>query len=80
MGTRVRLAVSAAVRAHGWFDRHSAVGSHSTGCLPSSPVYGYGLGAGSLIGALRCSRETALRTTLFHLSTTLVLISIRLST
>ena len=74
----MRLAISAVVRAHGWSGRHSAVGSHSAGCLPSSPVYG--LGAGSLIGALRCSRETALRTTLFHLSTTLVLISIRLST
>ena len=73
----MRLAISAAVRAHGWFGRHSAVGSHSAGCLPSSPVYG--LGAGSLIGALRCSRETAPRTALFHLST-LVFISIRLST
>jgi len=80
LGTRVRLAISAVVRAHGWSGRHSAVGTHSAGGLPSRPVYGYGLGAGSLIGALRCSRETALRTTLFHLSTTLVLISIRLST
>ena len=76
----MRLAISAAVRAHGWFGRHSAVGSHSAWCLPLSPVYVYGLGAGSLIGALRCSRETALRTTLFHLSTKPVLISIRLYT
>ena len=77
MGTRVRGAVRVALRAHGWFGRPSAVGTHSAGCLPSSPVYRFG--AGSLIGALRCSRDTALRTTLFYLSTTLVLMSIHLS-
>ena len=77
MGTRVRGAVRVALRAHGWFGRPSAVGTHSAGCLPSSSLYGFG--AGSLAGALLCSRDTALPTTLFHLSKTLVLMSIRLS-
>jgi len=74
----VRGAVRVALRAHGWFGRPSAVGTHSAGCLSSSPVYRFG--EGSLIGALRCSRDNALPTTLFYLlSTTLVLISIHLS-
>ena len=59
-----------------WFP--SAVGTHSQGYLPLTLLYSFG--AGSLAGAIRCSCDTALRTTLFHLSTTLVLISIRLST
>ena len=73
MGTRVRGAIRAALRAHGWFGRPSAIGTHSAGYLPSRLLYGFG--AGSLVGALRCSRDTALHTTLFYLSTTLVLIS-----
>jgi len=73
----VRGAIRAALRAHGWFGRPSAVGTHSAGCLPSSSLCGFGVG--SLVGALRCSCDTALRTTLFYLSTTLVLMSIRLS-
>ena len=73
MGTRVRGAIRAAVRAHGWFGLPSAVGTHYVGCLPSSSLYGFG--AGSLVGALRCSGDTILRTTLFYLSTTLVLVS-----
>ena len=77
MGTRVRGATRAALRAHGWFGRPSAVGTHFAGCLPSSSLYGFG--AGSLVGALRCSRDTALSTTIFYLSTALVLISIHLS-
>ena len=67
-----------ALRAHGWFGRPSAVRTHSARCLPSSSVYGFGEGS-LVVGALRCSRDTALRITLFYLSTTLVLISIRLS-
>ena len=48
--------------------------------MTSSWPFVYGFGEGSLVvGALRCSRDTALRITLFYLSTTLVLISIRLS-
>ena len=65
-----------ALRAHGWFGRPSAVRTHSARCLPSSPVYRFG--AGSLVGALRCSRDTTLSATIFYLSTTLVLISIHL--
>ena len=74
MGTRVRGAIRAALRARGWFGRLSAIRTHSARYLPSSLVHG--IGAGSLVGALRCSRDTALCTTLFYLSTTLVLISI----
>ena len=74
MGTRVRSAIRAALRAHRWFGRASAVGTYSAGCLPSSSLHG--IGAGSLVGALRCLRDTALSTTLFYLPTTLVLISI----
>jgi len=88
LGTCVRGATRAALRAHGWFGRPSAVGTHFAGCLPSSSLYGFG--AGSLVGALRCSRDTAprttifylstaLSTTIFYLSTALVLISIHLS-
>ena len=73
MGTRVRGAIRAALRARGWFGRLSAIETHSAGYLPSSLLYGFW--AGSLVGALRCSRDTALSTTLFYLSTTLVLIS-----
>ena len=72
-GYSVRGAIRAALRAHGWFGRPSAMGTHSAGYLPSSLLHG--IEAGSLVGALRCSRDTALRTTLFYLSTKLVLIS-----
>jgi len=61
-----------------WFGRPSAVGTHSAGCLPSSPLYGFG--AGSLVGVLRCSRDTAPRTYLILLVYyTSTLITIRLS-
>ena len=73
LGTRVRGAIRAALRACGWFGRLSAIGTHSARYLPSSLVHG--IGAGSLVGALRCSRDTALSTILFYLSTTLILIS-----
>ena len=69
----MRGAIRAALRAHGWFGRPSAIGTHSARYVPSRFLQG--IGAGSLVGALRCSRDTALRTTLFYLSTTLVLIS-----
>jgi len=59
----VRGAIRAVLRAHEWFGRPSAVGTHSAGCLPSSPLYSFG--AGSLVGALRCSRDAALRTAFF---------------
>ena len=77
MGTRVRGAIRAALRAHGWFGRPSAVGTLCERYVPSRFLHD--IGAGSLAGALRCSRDTTLRTTLFYLSSTPVLISIHLS-
>ena len=63
--------------AHGWFGLLSAVGTHAAGGLLSCLLYSFG--AVSFVGALLCSRDTTLSTTIFYLSTTLVLISIRLS-
>ena len=73
----MRVAIRAALRAHGWFGRPLVQLEHSARYVPLSLLYGFG--AGSLVGALRCSRDTTLRTTLFYLSTTLILISIYLS-
>jgi len=63
--------------AHGWFSTHPVGGTHPVGRLRLTLLYGFG--AGSFVGALLCSRDTTLSTTIFYLSTTLVLISIRLS-
>jgi len=50
---------------------------HTAGCLPLTLSYGFG--AGSLVSALRCSCDTALRTALLYPYTTFVLLSIHLS-
>jgi len=70
--------VCAVLRAHGWLGTSSAVGMHSAGCLQyiESIVW---FGVGSLVDALRCSRDTALSTSLFYQSATLILLSIHLS-
>ena len=44
MGTYMRLAIRAALRARGWFGRLSAIGTHSARYLPSSLVHGIGGG------------------------------------
>ena len=77
MGTYMRLAIRAALRSHGWFGRPSAIGTHSARYVASSFLHG--IGAGSLVGALRCSCDTALRTALLYPYTTFVLLSIHLS-